>query len=280
MVKIVTDTGTAISPAEGQALGIEVFPAALILDGQEYFDLVDITPAQFLPILQSGKLATSSQPSPALMLEAFEKATAEEPVLYIAIGEGLSGAYTTACGIRESLPNKEYITVYDSATIVGTQRIMALKAKRLADQGKSMAEIIHALDASRDNNKSYLIPKDLFHLQRGGRLTPAAAKIVNMLGLLPVITQSRDRKKLDKASLCRGYHKAVEKAVDTFVRMGVGKGWNITISHGDNMRDAVMAQAMLQTAMPGCTYEIRELACALLNQGGAGCIVIQACLDE
>ena len=280
MVRIVTDTGTAISPAEGKALGIEVIPAVLILDGKEYADLADITPAEFLPILQSGKLATSSQPSPALILEIFEQASAENPVLYVAIGEGLSGAYTTACGIRESLPNKEHITVYDTATIVGTQRVMALKAKRLAAQGKSMAEITRALDASRDNNKSYLIPKDLFHLQRGGRLTPTAAKVVNLLGLLPVITQSKDRKKLDKASLCRGYPKAVEKAIDSFRRIGVGKGWNITISQGDNMRDAILAKVMLEKHFPDCTYEIRELACALLNQGGCGCIVIQATLDE
>lgn len=280
MVKIVTDTGTAISPAEGLALGIEVFPAVLMVDDREYFDLVDITPEDFLPILRSGKLATSSQPSPALMLEAFEKATAEEPVLYIAIGEGLSGAYTTACGIRETLPNKKYITVYNTATIVGTQRVMALKAKRLAGRGLSLAEIVAELDRSRDNNKSYLIPQDLFHLQRGGRLTPGAARIVNLLGLLPVITQSKDRRKLDKASLCRGYPKAVEKAADAFARMGAGKGWNITISHGGNMRDAVLAKAILQNHLPGCTYEIRELACALLNQGGEGCIVIQACLDE
>lgn len=57
---------------------------------------------------------------------------------------------------------------------------------------------------------------------------------------------------------------AFEKAA-AFTRMGAGKGWNITISHGGNMRDAVLAKAMLQNQLPDCTYEICELACALLN---------------
>ena len=50
---------------------------------------------------------------------------------------------------------------------------------------------------------------------------------------------------------------AFEKAADAFTRMGAGKGWNITISHGGNMRDAVLRNGFRLFSVE--------------NNGGSGC---------
>jgi len=277
MVRIITDTAGSMSVAEGAALGITVLPLTISLEHATYLDTVEITEGDFVKYLRSGKLATSSQPAPGLVAEAFESASAENPIVYVAAGDGLSGTYASACAVRSTMDNLEHIHVFDSRTVCGPEAAMARMAKRMADGGASVSEILAALEDASTTHKSYLIPQDLNYLKRGGRLTPAAAKVVGILGLLPTITQTPDMKRLEKAFIARGFAKVVEKCIEGFQRMGVDERYNITITHADNKLQALQARDKLRDAFPKCEYIISELPCALANQGGPMCVAIQAC---
>ena len=42
-MKIITDSSSLLSPAEGEALGVTVTPACAVIDGEVYRDYIDIT---------------------------------------------------------------------------------------------------------------------------------------------------------------------------------------------------------------------------------------------
>ena len=278
MVQISTDTSALMTPAQGEELGIGVAPLNVTIAGDTYREMDEIMPKEFIKIIYAGNLPTSSQPSPGALMEHFEKATEQNPLLHISMADGLSGSYQSACAIRETMPNKDYITVINSATLCGPHRLMVRAAKKLADQGLSIEEILEKMQPIFDNHKSFLIPQDFDYLRRGGRLSPAAAKVGGLLKLVPLMTQGEGGKNLEKAGMCRGFDKAVEKVIETFQRIGVDDRYLITISHADTLEQGQRAQAMLSKAFPGAAFELVDLTCAFITQGGPKCVAIQACL--
>ena len=59
-----------------------------------------------------------------------------------------------------------------------------LSAQKLVEQEIHPEEIISRLKDSVDHSRGFLIPEDLDHLAKGGRLTPMAAKLAGMLKIL------------------------------------------------------------------------------------------------
>lgn len=280
MVKIVTDTGTSLSPAMAEKMGVTLLPFTIIVDGKEYYDYFDLQPIDFLNMQRAGKLGTTSQPNAGLMEDAFRSASAENPVLYIAVGDGLSGAYPSALAVRSGMDNAEHIYVFDSTIVSSPQYVMVRKAKMMADAGATVQEIIASLKKNTENHKSFLAPQDIGFLQRGGRLRPSAAKIVNFLGLLPVLTQSEDKRAIDKSILVRGFSKAVDKAISAFKEMGVDEHYHICITHGDNLKDARFAYDRFCAAFPNTEIEIFHYPCVICNQAGPMAISMQCCYKD
>ena len=280
MVQITTDTSSLLTPKTGAEKGIGVAPLNVTIAGNTYREMDEIMPAEFLNIIYAGNLPTSSQPSPGALMEFFETATAENPILHLTLADGLSGAYTSACAVRETMPNKEYITILNTTTLCGPHGEMVRKAKKLADEGLSVEEILERLQLQLDHNKSFLIPQDYDYLRRGGRLAPAAAKVGSLLKLVPLLTQGEGGRNLEKAGMCRGFEKAIEKVIETFQRIGVDERYLITISHADTIEQARKAYTMISNAFPGTALEIVDLTCAFITQGGPKCVAIQAVIRD
>ena len=58
---------------------------------------------------------------------------------------------------------------------------------KLAQQGLDPAEIERRLVESAESGNTLLVPDDLMHLKRGGRLTPLAATLGSMLKIKPIL---------------------------------------------------------------------------------------------
>ncbi len=119
MVKIFTDTSSLFTPSQGAKIGLAVAPLTVTINGKTYREMEEIETPEFIDIINQGHLPTSSQPTPADLMEVYETATAENPIIHITITDGLSGAYQSACGVRETMENKEYITVFNSGSLCG-----------------------------------------------------------------------------------------------------------------------------------------------------------------
>ncbi|MBQ3587990.1 MAG: DegV family protein [Oscillospiraceae bacterium] len=279
MVKILTDTSSLFTPVEGMEKGFSVAPLTVTIAGKTYREREEIETTEFINIINEGHLPTSSQPTPADLMEYYEKATADEPLLHITITDGLSGAYQSAVGVRELMDNKEHITVFNSGSLCGPQWMIVRKAAEMANAGATVEEIVEQLTYLKDNDKSFLIPQDFDYLRRGGRLTPTAAKVGSLLRLVPLMTQTADDRQLEKAGLCRSFAKAVEKCIETFHKIGVGEKHMLMVSHAQNLSEANQAKEMLAKEFPHCEIKVVELTPAFTTQGGPRCIAIQSMID-
>ena len=187
-MRIIADTATLFSPEEGAALGLEMVPVGVAIDGQSYKDYIEITPEQFLERIAAGGSPSSSQPAIGDVLDVLESSS--EEMIFLTVGDGLSGAYQTAMGARNMAEDPERIHIINSRTLAGPLRYLARKAVSLKDQGMSAAQIIENLQGSIESSVSFVIPEDFEFLKRSGRLTAVTAKIGGALKLLPVLTKN------------------------------------------------------------------------------------------
>ena len=100
------------------------------------------------------------------------------------------------------------VWVVDNQRISVSQRQSVLDAQSLIQQGKSPQEVYDQLMNTKFDSSIYIMLDTLKYLAKGGRLTPAAAVIGNVLNLKPVLQIQGE--KLDAFSKTRGYKKGTK----------------------------------------------------------------------
>ena len=273
-MKIIADTATLIPPAQGQEQGLTVIPVCVNIDGQTYQDYNQMTTAEFLERIAQGGVPSSSQPAIGDMLEVLE--STQEEIIFLTVGDGLSGAYQTALGARTMAENPHRIHIVNSKTLAGPLRYMAKKAVALKNHGLTAQEILTQLEESIESSVSFVIPEDFEFLKRSGRLTPFTAKVGGALKLLPILTQTKDKTHISPVGIKRSWKAAVEMIFQRLDTQEVGEGWLISVSHAGTPEKAQGILAQVQERFPQAVTEILELSPGLITHGGPGCIVIQA----
>ncbi|MBQ9108749.1 MAG: DegV family protein [Oscillospiraceae bacterium] len=273
-MKIIVDTATLFSPAEGEANGMTVVPVSVAINNQTYRDYVDISSREFLKLIQEGGTPTSSQPSVGEILEALEGV--EEDVILLTVADGLSGGYQSAMGAKNLLEANDHIHVINSKSLAGPLRYLAKKAVALNRQGVSTPQALAALYESVDNSISFVIPEDFEFLKRSGRLTAITARVGGVLKLLPILTQTDDRQRIKPIGVKRSWKAAVEVITGRLQNMGIDESYLISVCHAGTYEKAVAVGRQVQEAFPATELEILELCPALITHGGPGCIVVQA----
>ncbi len=206
-VAILTDTNSGITIQKAEELGVHLILMPILIDGEVYLEEKEIKKDFFYEKLTSGADVTTSQPSPGDMLDMFDTLLKEyEEVVYIPMSSGLSGTCQTATMLAEDYDGK--VHVVDNQRISITMRQSVLDAIALAEDGKNGAEIKEYLEADALNAPIYLVVDTLKYLKKGGRVTPAAAAIGEVLNIKPVL--QIDGGKLDAFAKVRGTKQALK----------------------------------------------------------------------
>ncbi len=274
-MKIIADSSTLYSPQEGKELGITIIPVSVAINGETYKDYVDIQSEEFLRMIENGGVPTSSQPAIGEVMEAFEEA-GEEEILMLSIGDGLSGAYQNAVGAGNCMEQNGHIHIIDTKTLAGPHRYLVQKAIRLREEGFRIEEIKKALYKSIESSVSFVIPVDLNFLKRSGRLTPVAAKIGGLIKIVPVLTQTADKKRIQPFVIKRSVRKAVEAIISHLKELKVDENYLISVGHAGTYEKAVEILGQIREQFASTSIEILQLSPALITHGGPGCITIQA----
>lgn len=273
-MKIVADTATLFAPSEGEARGMTVIPVCVAIYNKTYKDYAEISSDEFLNLIQAGGVPTSSQPALGDILDIFEHS--DEEMLFLTVGDGLSGAYQTAMGARNCATNPERIHVVNSKTLAGPLRYLAQKAVSLKNRGLHMDAIKQELDSSIESSVSFVIPEDFEFLKRSGRLTAITAKVGGVLKLLPVLTQTEDKTRIKPLTIKRSWKSAVDAIIQRMEQIGVNSEYRISVCHAGVPQRAASVLAQVEAAFPAVETEILPLSPALITHGGPGCVVVQA----
>ena len=202
---IVTDSNSGITQKQGEELGIFVLPMTFMIDGQTYFEDIDLTHEEFYSRLEKGADISTSQPSPADVTELWDRILKEyDEIVHIPMSSGLSSSCQTARLLAEDYEDKVYVV--DNHRISVTQRQAAVDARDLAAKGWSGNQIKTILEEAARDSMIYITVDTLKYLKKGGRITTAAAALGTILRIKPIL--AIDGGKLDAFSKARTMNQA------------------------------------------------------------------------
>lgn len=275
---IVTDTTSAMDQEIAQKNGIELISLSVIVDGKEYKDQIDISTKQLYDYLKDGKTPSTSQPNTGYLIEKMEKWQEEdyEAIIIITCSSDLSGTNNGFHLAKETV-GLDNVYIYDSRQVGAPVMDMAIRAKQLADNEKTVDEIFTMLEEKTAHSFSFLYPDNFTQLSRSGRLSPMAARMASMLKIRALLYLDEQGKSVDKYSMSRTEVKVLKAIVDKFHELGVNaKQYKIYISDADNLGFAKKAKLLFQTTFHGIEVEINDLPAVLTCHGGLACCAIHS----
>ena len=238
-IAVVTDSNSGITQAQAKELGVFVIPMPFTIDGEDYFEDINLTQDQFYEKLLSDCSIMTSQPSPETVTKLWDKLLKEyDEVVHIPMSSGLSGSCQTAVVLSEDYDGK--VHVVNNQRISVTQLESVFQADEMAGLGYSGAQIKERLEKDRFDSSIYIMVDTLKYLKNGGRLTPAVAAIGSLLKIKPVLQIQGE--KLDKFGMARTQSQAksmmlaqIEKDMtERFGGSPEGEGVNIYVAYSHN----------------------------------------------
>jgi len=185
-VKIVADSTCDLNQELLNRYQIEVIPLNVNLGDESFFDGVDIhTPDLFAYYKKTGKLPTTSAPTPAYYEDFYQKWTQEGfEVVHFSISAELTVTPNIAKMAAEKFDN---IYPIDSRNVSNGMGILAVKAAELRDEGLSGCEIRERILGMTDKVRTAFMISTLLYMYKGGRCTGVQALGANLLNLKPCI---------------------------------------------------------------------------------------------
>jgi DegV family protein with EDD domain len=190
MIRIVTDS-TCDLPADVIAqYGIRVVPLYINIGDKGYLDGVEISREDFYRNLATYPVhPTTAASAPEKYRKVYDELAHEgaTEVLSIHISVALSAVVDTARVAAKEMKSVP-VTVFDSRQLsLGTGFLVETAAK-LASQGKTMGEILNALNDQIKRSRVFAALDTLEFLKRSGRMNGTIAAMGTLLQLKPILT--------------------------------------------------------------------------------------------
>lgn len=185
---IVTDSTCDIEKSILDKMNVDMVPLTVIFGEENFRDGVDITKKEFFEKLASSTVnPTTSQPTPELFLEVFNKHKAEgNEVVYIGISSVLSGTMQSA-KIAKEMCDYDKIYLVDSLSATAGIDMLVRVACAMRDNGETAKAIVERIEQLVPKVRIYAYVDTLKYLVRGGRVSKVAGAIGGALGVKPLI---------------------------------------------------------------------------------------------
>lgn len=211
--RVLTDSGSGLTKEQAATYNLDYLPLQVIINDKTYLDGIDMDTTTLYDFIEKGYLPQTSMP-PLGMIETLFDQYKEEgvtDVILVSLSSGLSG--TCQAVLASAKWHNINVHTTDIFTTLGVQKYLAISASKLNDKGYAPEEILSRLEDSIEHSQGFLIPEDLNHLARGGRLTPMTAKLAGMLKIKPILYICKETLgKVDTYDKVRTMSKAISKA--------------------------------------------------------------------
>ena len=221
MIQIFTDTSANLPPAYIQKYSLRVIPLTYFVDGVEAHQdpAVDFDGKAYYDAMRSGTPVSTAMINLGAFLEPLHAALAAgDDVIYIGMSGGISG---TAHALGEGL--------------------LVIEAARMLENGAPFSLIVEQISRRRHTMCQYFTVDDLAYLERGGRVSKAAAIVGTVLKIKPLL-RGDDEGKIVQCGKTRGRKQSLTALADFYEKLVADKSEEIGIAHAD---DAAGAQFLL-----------------------------------
>ncbi len=259
-VAVTTDSNSGITQKQGEEYGVYVLPMPFVIEGDTYYEDINLSQTDFYERLKSDVEISTTQPSPDEVMKLWSRLLEEyDSIVHIPMSSGLSGSCQTAVMLSQEEEYEGKVFVADNQRISVTQRQSVLDAKLMADKGMEASQIYDVLMRDKLEASIYIMVDTLKYLKKGGRITPAAAALGTILRLKPVLQIQGE--KLDAFAKARTVSQAKSmmiNAVKSDIEKRFGGDMNnvwFEIAHTENEAEAENFKKEILEAFPGYPAE-------------------------
>ena len=278
-VAVITDSNSGITQKEGKSLGINVIPMPFTINGEIFLEDINLTQDDFYKMLEAGAEISTSQPAVGDILDLGDRVLADyDEIVHIPMSSGLSSSYQTAAVLAEDYGGR--VRVVNNQRISVTQKQSVFDALKLSQSGKSALEIKEILENTKFESSIYITLETLKYLKKGGRITPAAAALGDILKLKPVLQIQGE--KLDAFAKART-KKMAKKIMINALRNDFenrfkvpenGEGMHIEMAYTSNKDEIMEFYEELKEIYPNHNVIIDPLSLSIACHIGPGAIAV------
>ena len=271
-----TDSVACIPETMSQALDIHRVPYYIHRGAETLRDLVTIQCDAFYTWLPSAReLPKTACPGPGDYAQVYESLARDQGVREIVslhITSKGSAAYESALAAKsmltESIPDL-HLEIIDTFNASMCQGWMAIQAARAALAGKSLAEIVHLVQAMIPITRMVQTGDTLRYLYLGGRIGRAQHLVGSLLNIKPLI--GIEDGVIVPLGIARSRQKAYETMVD-LVEAAVGPHGKIRIAyvHAAALEEAQKIKELIEQRLDCVESLFAELTPALGVHSGPG----------
>lgn len=257
---IYTDSGCDLAPATLEKWGVRYRSLTFSFDGgATTFTGDDMPVSEFYAKMRDGAVAKTSAVNVSVFTDAFEEELKQgNDILYLGFSSGLSATYNSGRIAMEELsekyPERKLIAVDSLCASAGQGLLLYLAVQKKAE-GMDIEAVAKHLEDIRLNLCHWFTVDDLVYLKRGGRISPTAAFVGNVLGIKPVLHVDNEGHLINMFKV-RGRRTAVTALADKLGETALDvKGGTVYISHADCMADVELLSTILRDKY-GATVEL------------------------
>ncbi len=280
-VAVVTDSNSGITQQQAKIEGVYVLPMPFFVNGETYFEDINLTQEQFYEKLESDADISTSMPAVADVIDTWDRLLKEyDEIVHIPMSSGLSGSCEAAMVLAQEYEGR--VQVVNNQRISVTQKQSVLDARTMAEQGRSALEIKNYLEETRYESSIYIMLDTLYYLKKGGRITPAAAALGTLLKLKPVLQIQGE--KLDafaKARTTKQGKSIMIEAICNDLKERFhdpeGKDMWIHAAYTKDLEAAEEWKQELMAAFPGHEIVMDPLSLSVSCHIGPGALAVTCC---
>lgn len=185
-VVVVTDSTAYLPRAQASAAHVTIVPVQVVLGGESR-DETAVSSQDVATALRDWTPVTTSRPSPATFVEAYEKAAAAGATGIVSVH--LSGSMSAT--VESAQLAAEQVTipvrVVDSHSIGMGLGFPVLAAAQAAQNGSDLATVERIVRDRCSRSSVFFYVDTLEYLRRGGRIGKAAALVGSALSVKPLL---------------------------------------------------------------------------------------------
>ena len=140
--------------------------------------------------------------------------------------------------------------------------------------GRNQSRIKKIID--EENPDFIVIPGDLMHLARSGRLTASAARMATLLRITPILHLNRETAgKIDTYDKVISMRRAMKRVLEHMKEANLDENWHLTITHVNAIDLAETFYHQAQEMFPKAEMEILPLCSPVAVHVGIGSLCLQ-----
>lgn len=272
-IGIVTDSTAYVPDELVRSNNISVIPVQVIVDGNSYSEVNEITLTEVFDAIRAGAVVTTSRPPIEQFVSLYQSLADSgcDHIISVHLSKELSGTYEAAviASGRVDMP----VTVINSELIGMAFGFAVLSGAQLAASGEH-ADVVAAHIVKRCQKASITFCVDtLEFLQRGGRIGNVQARVGGALSVKPILgmkdglVQSQER--------VRTSNKALARLIELSVKNG--KDAQIAVHHVQAPDTAAAVAQALQTELQLSEIPIIEAGSVVAAHVGPGTVAVAIC---